>query len=280
MTSLVTALENLPASKVTRNDYTSSLTLLQRTSVDGNVLQPQRDATLSEYTSPRAASPRVNYAPYPEEDPIANTSRSPLTGTVTLRIERNKDVLDVREALDSVFPYVDIDGEAFHVSEQPALSFDIINLHEALESRCKQRNARPVGVCPVREELYEDAFDEIIRQTIVSCPERGVLLAKIRDEISHTISSYRVLFQSANELSMRKAIESELMLTMMKEKDELHRDVAIAENRVKEMKAKLHNIEKRIQERRDATAKNHAEEVAFIKKGNQQLTNEIKRLTN
>ena len=67
---------------------------------------------------------------------------------------------------------------------------------------------------------------------------------------------------------------------MMKERDTLAREVAIMDNRVKEMRAKLQGIEKRIQERRDATAKNHAEEVAFIKKGNQQLTQEIKRLTN
>lgn len=43
------------------------------------------------------------------------------------------------------------------------------------------RQARKFGVCPIREELYSQVFDEIIRQVAVDCPERGLLLMRVRD---------------------------------------------------------------------------------------------------
>ena len=67
---------------------------------------------------------------------------------------------------------------------------------------------------------------------------------------------------------------------MHQQLEDLTKSVAILENRVHEMRAKHEGLEKRFQERRVADEKKHHEEVAFIKKGNQQLTAEIKRLTN
>ena len=35
---------------------------------------------------------------------------------------------------------------------------------EKLDQQLQQRQARETGICPVREELYAQCFDEIIRQ--------------------------------------------------------------------------------------------------------------------
>ena len=34
----------------------------------------------------------------------------------------------------------------------------------------EDRQAKKLGVCPIREELYSQVFDEIIRQVAVDCP--------------------------------------------------------------------------------------------------------------
>lgn len=43
--------------------------------------------------------------------------------------------------------------------------------------------ARDCGICPIREELYSQCFDEVIRQITINCAERGYLLVRVRDEV-------------------------------------------------------------------------------------------------
>ncbi len=54
--------------------------------------------------------------------------------------------------------------------------------------------ARETGICPVREELYSQCLDELIRQVTISCAERGLLLLRVRDEMRVTIAAYQVCF--------------------------------------------------------------------------------------
>ena len=53
--------------------------------------------------------------------------------------------------------------------------------------------ARPVGICPIRRELYSQCFDELIRQVAITCAEQGHLLHRIRDELRMTLRSYEVV---------------------------------------------------------------------------------------
>ena len=50
------------------------------------------------------------------------------------------------------------------MSSTPATRLDVINLQEELDRKLQQRQARETGICPVREELYSQTFDELIRQ--------------------------------------------------------------------------------------------------------------------
>lgn len=52
--------------------------------------------------------------------------------------------------------------------------------------------ARETGICPVREELYAQCFDELIREVTINCAERGLLLLRVRDEMRMTIAAYQV----------------------------------------------------------------------------------------
>ena len=50
-----------------------------------------------------------------------------------------------------------------YVSPIPATRLDVIILQEELDKKLQERQARETGICPIREELYSQAFDELIR---------------------------------------------------------------------------------------------------------------------
>ena len=91
-----------------------------------------------------------------------------------------------------------------YVSHQPASRVDVARLREMLDQKLMERQARESGICPVREELFSQCFDEIIRQVTLSEPERGLLLLRVRDEIKMTIAAYQTLYQSSVTFAMRK----------------------------------------------------------------------------
>ena len=76
-------------------------------------------------------------------------------------------------------------------------------------SQLQLRQARETGICPVREELYAQCFDELIRQVTINCAERGLLLLRVRDELRMTIAAYQTLYESSIAFGMRKALQAE-----------------------------------------------------------------------
>jgi len=66
---------------------------------------------------------------------------------------------------------------------------DVIRLKESLDQKLVERMARESGICPIREELHSQCFDELIRQVTLESPERGLLLMRVRDEIQMTIAA-------------------------------------------------------------------------------------------
>lgn len=156
---------------------------------------------------------------------------------------------------------------------------DVINLQERVLQLLEEGRARPAGICPVREGVYDAALAEITRQVAVLCPERGLLLSELRREMGETDTTYDLLFDAACQYAVRKAISRDLGRTMLQEMEDMAAEVRTAENRVAELRAKYEGQQKRAVETRAAAQRVHEEEVAFIKKGTAQLTQEIKRLT-
>mmetsp|Transcript_111534 Transcript_111534/g.240379 ORF Transcript_111534/g.240379 Transcript_111534/m.240379 type:complete len:120 (-) Transcript_111534:430-789(-) len=74
-------------------------------------------------------------------------------------------------------------------STQGASRMDVIRLKEALDNKLVERMARESGICPIREELHAQCFDELIRQITIESPERGLLLMRVRDEIKMSIAA-------------------------------------------------------------------------------------------
>ena len=120
-------------------------------------------------------------------------------------IESNPSLNETLNAMFLPKEWVE-NGKKFiqYVSPEPGTREKARDLFKALDEKIKEREAREKGICPVREELYSQCFDEIIRQVTIECPERGLLLLKVRDEIKNTISSYRTLYESAILFGIRK----------------------------------------------------------------------------
>ena len=71
------------------------------------------------------------------------------------------------------------------VSTVPPSRAELETMMEKFDARLKKLSARPHlgNICPIRQKLYSELFDEVIRQVTLEMPERGMLLVRIRDEL-------------------------------------------------------------------------------------------------
>jgi len=166
-----------------------------------------------------------------------------------------------------------------YVSSTPATRQDVITLQEHLDQKLQQRQARETGICPIREELYAQCFDELIRQVTINCAERGLLLLRVRDEIRVSIACYQTLYESSIAFGMRTALQSEQSKVEMNAKIKLleaeQRDL---EKLVDEMKNKCVSQQQRETERRAEALEKHESAVTALKKSNRGLKAELEQL--
>merc|ERR1711865_1139132 len=198
-------------------------------------------------------------------------------------VEQKPGLTQTEDILNSILPPREWteDGQLWvqYVSSTPATRLDVINLQEQLDQRLLQRQARETGICPVREELYAQCFDELIRQVTINCAERGLLLLRVRDEIRMTIAAYQTLYESSVAYGMRKALQAEQGKADMEQRIKtLEQEKKDLERQVQESKSKCEQIEKREAERRTLEEKKHKEEVEFLKKTNAQLKQNLENL--
>lgn len=144
-----------------------------------------------------------------------------------------------------------------------------------------ERQARESGICPVREELFSQCFDEIIRQVCLNLPERGLLLLRVRDEIMMTIAAYQTLYQSSVTFAMRKQLQAEHgKADLEKRITELEAKKKKQSNKVIELKSKIEAIQSRNASRREVETKKRQEEIKFLNYQSNHLQRFLKQLEN
>ena len=189
------------------------------------------------------------------------------------------------EILNSILPprtFESDDGRTWmqYVAKQPSTRLDVLHLQEEMDKKLLARQAREMGICPVREDLYTQAFNELIRQVTLNGPERGLLLLRVRDEIRMTIDAYKTLYDSSVTFGVRKQLQAEQGMTDMEEKiKSLKEKKANLENQVLELRSKVDIIEKRETERRQLSEKKRADEIAFLRYQAQNLDQFLKSIT-
>ncbi|XP_050316927.1 putative inner dynein arm light chain, axonemal [Bactrocera neohumeralis] len=205
--------------------------------------------------------------------------KRPLTAGALLDTKR-----ETEEILNSILPprCWEEDGQLWQqtVSSTPATRQDVINLQEMLDTRLQQTQARETGICPIRRELYTQCFDEIIRQVTINCSERGLLLLRIRDEITMSMEAYETLYCSSVAFGMRKALQAHEEKEMLRDRVKtLEMEKETLEEIINDMKIKQEQAERRNAELRASEEKKYAEEVAFLKKTNTQLKAQLEGIT-
>jgi dynein light intermediate chain len=79
----------------------------------------------------------------------------------------------VKDALNRLLPpkkITDKDQEwVQYVTCTPVAKADVVSLQENLDRRLQTEQARETGICPIREKLYTECFDELIRQITLNC---------------------------------------------------------------------------------------------------------------
>ena len=109
-----------------------------------------------------------------------------------------------------------------YTSQASVTRMDVVKLQEALDEKLSKRQARDSGICPVREDLYMQCFDELIRHITINGPERGLLLLRVRDEIRMTIDAYKTLYDSSVIFGMRKQLQADEGMGSLEESVRAH----------------------------------------------------------
>ncbi len=108
----------------------------------------------------------------------------------------------------------------------------------------KARGAKETGICQIREELYSECFDELIRQVTINCLQRGELLNHIKEQERETINYYQKLYESSMAFAMRKVLREQKKRKLLEQREAaLKHEIANLEEMIQE---KVLEIEERI----------------------------------
>eukprot|EP01064_Diplonema_japonicum_P035517 TRINITY_DN7730_c0_g1_i1.p1 TRINITY_DN7730_c0_g1~~TRINITY_DN7730_c0_g1_i1.p1 ORF type:complete len:252 (+),score=65.94 TRINITY_DN7730_c0_g1_i1:23-757(+) len=174
------------------------------------------------------------------------------------------------------------DGWVQAVSPDMPSRSDVRELTNLFDFKLEDSKARISGICNTRSAIYSMCFNELIRQVTVDCPERGLLLLRIRDENRMTAEAYKTLYEASVGLGRRKAVEAERgKQNMMDRTDVLQNTRTDLLKEVKRLEAKLKAMERCCQEQQQADQKKFTEEISFLEHTNKRLEEQeatIKRL--
>ena len=129
-----------------------------------------------------------------------------------------------------------------YVSATPATKADVVNLKTELDKKLVSLQARNSGICPVREELHSQCFDELIRQITINCSERGYLLVTVRDEFRMFKNGLKQLYDSSIAYGMKKALKAD------QAKSEMNEKIKTLKKENKELKKRIEELEEEAEE--------------------------------
>ena len=198
--------------------------------------------------------------------------------------EKEKKTPLISETLNNMFPpkQWEENGHKFiqYVSPKSATREKSRDLFKALDAKLKERRAKEKGICPVREELYSQCFDEIIRQVTIDNPDRGLLLLKVRDEIKMSIASYQILYESSILYGIRKQLQAEdTREQLKKELEEKEKKNIELTNKKIELEKKLKTLKKHFEERKEIEASKREKDINFLNQQKESLEKILKNIS-
>ncbi|XP_023344972.1 putative inner dynein arm light chain, axonemal [Eurytemora carolleeae] len=158
----------------------------------------------------------------------------------------------------------------------PASREDVKYLTELLDIKLKEHMAQTTGICQKRRELYTQLFEELIRQSIITCTERGLLLMRIKNEQKQTLIGYQTLYEHSLQYGIKKMSETKFNLDILREKARtLERDITRLKEDVSLLKQNLHQTKIKTEEELSTESDRHDQEVQLYNRRNIQLKLQI-----
>ena len=192
-----------------------------------------------------------------------------------------EEKLSVKDALNKILPpkkqVVNEQLWVQYVSCTPVTTAEVNTLEEGLNKRLKTLKAKETGICEDREKLYNECFDELIRQVTINCLERGILMMLVKKESEMTVKAYQNLYQS----SIAYGIRSELIIE--EEKNNFRKKIEKIDDENENLEKNIEKLEKEIdfltkhdQEERERINEEHKQKVDFAEDRIKTLKNDIK----
>ena len=130
---------------------------------------------------------------------------------------------------------------------------DVRELGQIFDETLRERQATPDGsqvACPVREELFSMLFDELVRQVTVECPERGLLLLRVRDQLRMSAAHFLELYESGLVFAEKQSNSAEASLGDLRQQESsVQEDVRCLRLRVMELESLQLELEREHAER-------------------------------
>jgi len=188
----------------------------------------------------------------------------------------------VKDALNKILPpkkhFINDQLWVQYVSCTPVTKAEVLSLQEGLDRRLQTAQARETGICPVREELYNECFDELIRQVTINCLERGILLMRIKKDIEMTVGSYQTLYESSIAYGIRTSLLAEEEKNKMSEKiKSLEDECEMVKDKISQIEKDIVNKEESDKKQREDENKKHEEYILNYRGENQKLKDDIKK---
>jgi dynein light intermediate chain len=143
----------------------------------------------------------------------------------------------------------------------------------------KIRGAKETGICTIREELYDECFDEIIRQVTIGCLQRGDLLNRIKLELLHEKDYYQKLYESLIAFSLRKVLqEKKKMNKLLQKEEELNAEIEALNADIENKEKELERRKQEEEEKEKQAQEDHIEAMKVLKFDNEAKTNKATQI--
>ena len=128
----------------------------------------------------------------------------------------------------------------------PSKICDVARLQKKLDEELIKNKARETGICPIREKLYSECLDELIREITINCSHRGIMLVRVRDELKNTIETYQKLYLSSLGLGVRTALKGDNEEAFLNEEiKKIKEEIIFLEKDVCEIEGELGDLKER-----------------------------------
>ena len=234
------------------------LAYLKKEVAENSRLNPQREQNITLISSlVKYDTPYLISSTSKNKKTLEDLKESEEESNLYLRKIINKDddeslinfKYSVKDALNRLLPpkkITDKDQEwVQYVTCTPVAKSDVVNLQENLERKLQTEQARETGICPIREKLYAECFDELIRQITLNCLERGILLTRIKKELNMTVNSYQSLYESSIAYGIRTLLLAE------EEKKKLNDEIISIEKDCENLEVQINEIDEKLRQHKE-----------------------------